>query len=390
MNASCERYPTRRHRLVIKMSRKFKKLERTARVFRDGLRARSLLAVLFLPAAAAAQGFAGLGGQAVDFTPVTAPAEIVFPRDHGPHPGFRVEWWYLTANLRGADGADYGAQWTLFRSALAPGPEPDGWDSTAVWMGHAAATGAGVHHFAETFSRGGIGQAGVTLDPFRGWIDDWEIDAAPNPGGDALGALRVRARGTDFAYDLRATAPLPPGLQGDGGFSVKSEQGQASYYYSQPFYRVEGTLALDGRETAVTGEAWLDREWSSQPLTADQLGWDWFALHLEGGAKAMLYGMRSRTAPPYVVGTWIEPDGAATPLRPGEITLTPRAETEVAGGRRVPTGWHVEIPSRGLAVDTAPLNAQSWMGTLFPYWEGPIRIEGSHAGRGYLEMTGYQ
>ena len=29
------------------------------------------------------------------------------------------------------------------------------------------------------------------------------------------------------------------------------------------------------------------------------------------------------------------------------------------------------------------------MGTSFPYWEGPISFSGSHAGVGYLEMTGY-
>ncbi len=353
------------------------------------MNAKALVALLFLPVVAFAQGFAGLGGPAEDFTPVTAPARIAFPRDHGAHPGFRVEWWYLTANLRDAAGADYGAQWTLFRSALAPGPEAEGWDSNAVWMGHAAATSATDHAFAETFARGGVGQAGVTLDPFHAWIDDWEMTAAPTPGADALADLRVRAKAADFSYDLHATAAPPPVLQGDRGLSVKSDEGQASYYYSQPFYRVEGTLGLGGREIAVTGEAWLDREWSSQPLTADQLGWDWFALTLDGGEKLMLYRMRSRTRPPFLVGTWIAPDGAAQPLGAGEIRLTPGTETEVAG-RRIPTGWHIEIPSRGLAVDTAPLNAQSWMGTVFPYWEGPIRVTGSHPGRGYLEMTGYQ
>lgn len=353
------------------------------------MNARAFLTLIFLPTAAFAQGFAGLGGPATDFLPVTAPAHVAFPRDHGAHPGFRVEWWYLTANLRDADGADYGAQWTLFRSALAPGAEPDGWASTAIWMGHAAATSDATHRFAETFARGGVGQAGVTLDPFHAWIDDWEMIASPTPGSDALADIRVRARGEDFAYDLHATAARPPVLQGDGGHSVKSEQGQASYYYSQPFYRVDGTLTLDARAIAVTGEAWLDREWSSQPLTEDQLGWDWFALHLDDGAKVMLYRMRARTAPPFLVGTWIDPDGAATPLRPGEISLSQRAETEVAG-RSVPTAWHIEIPNHRLVVDTAPLNAQSWMGTLFPYWEGPIRITGSHPGRGYLEMTGYQ
>lgn len=346
-----------------------------------------LLSVL-LPLTCHAQGFAGLGGPAADFTPVTAPAALEFPRDHAPHPGFRVEWWYLTANLTSADGTEYGAQWTLFRSGMAPGPEPAGWDSTAIWMGHAALTTAAHQYFAETFARGGIGQAGVTLDPFTAWIDDWAMTGAARPG-DALADLSVRAGGADFGYDLRATSDRPPVPQGDRGFSVKSEVGQASYYYSQPFYAVEGTLTVAGRAVPVTGKAWLDREWSSQPLAENQLGWDWFSLHLDDGARVMVYRMRHRDAPPFVLGTWIAADGAPTPLRSDQIVLTPRGATEVAG-RRMPTQWRLGIADFGLSVDTEPLNAQSWMGTLYPYWEGPIRISGSHAGRGYLEMTGYR
>ena len=83
----------------------------------------SLLAFLvFLPALALAQGYAGLGGMASGYLPVTRPAALQFPRDHGPHPGFRIEWWYLTANLRDAAGTDYGVQWTLFRIPLSPAP----------------------------------------------------------------------------------------------------------------------------------------------------------------------------------------------------------------------------------------------------------------------------
>ena len=66
----------------------------------------------------------------------------------------------------------------------------------------------------------------------------------------------------------------------------------------------------------------------------------------------------------------------------------PTATAEVAG-RRLPVGWRVAVPGHGIAVDIEPLNAQSWMGTAYAYWEGPIRFAGSHAGGGYLELTGY-
>ena len=176
--------------------------------------------------------------------------------------------------------------------------------------------------------------------------------------------------------------------QGDRGFSVKSELGQASYYYSQPFFAADGHLTVDGRDIPVTGKAWLDREWSSQPLTADQAGWDWFALHLDSGAKVMLYRLRDKDGSAYLAGTWIDADGRPLPLTPDQIVTEPRAWAEVAG-RRLPVAWHLAIPDFGLAVDTEPLNAQSWMGTAYAYWEGPIRFAGSHGGRGYLELTGY-
>lgn len=343
----------------------------------------SAAAAALLPRPVLAQGFAGLAGDAAAFAPVTPPARLAFPRDHGPHPDFRIEWWYVTAVLADADAAPLGIQWTLFRQAMVPGDTP-GWENPQVWMAHAAVTTATTHRFAETFARGGVGQAGVGLGPFRAVIDDWSMTG----GDDSLSALALRARGRDFAYDLTLATDRPPVPQGDDGYSVKSEAGQASYYYSQPFYTVAGTVLIDGAPRAVTGEGWLDREWSSQPLTADQDGWDWFALHLPDGARLMVYRLRDRDGGAYLAGTWIAADATPTALPRAAITATPTAWTEVAG-RRVPSGWHLAVAGRGLAVDIVPLNAQSWMGTSYAYWEGPVAFGGSHAGRGYLEMTGY-
>jgi predicted secreted hydrolase len=352
--------------------------------------AKALLLLAFLPGAALAQGFAGLGQEATrGFLPVTAPATFDFPRDHGAHQGFRIEWWYLTANLKGPGGEDLGAQWTLFRQALSPGPEAPDWDSNAVWMAHAAVTTETTHRFAETFARGGIGQAEVTADPFAAVIDDWFMTGSAQKGEDAIARLAIHAAGADFAYDLAATAAPAPVPQGENGFSVKSAGGQASYYYSQPFYTVTGTVTLGTVSLPVTGTAWLDREWSSQPLAGDQEGWDWFALSLASGERVMLFALRSETGAPFLSGTWISAEGEPTPLTSDEIRLTPLTETEVAGPR-LPTRWRVEVPGRGLDTVAEAVNPGAWMGTLFPYWEGPIRLDGGATGMGYLEMTGYR
>jgi len=132
----------------------------------------------------------------------------------------------------------------------------------------------------------------------------------------------------------------------------------------------------------------MDREWSSQPLASDQTGWDWFSLHLNAGEKLMLYRLRQKDGHNDLYGNWIEPDGRSVEIASPDNSVTPTILTEVEG-RKVPTGWRIVIPARGLRIESTPLNARSWMGTSFPYWEGPIRFAGSHTGVGYLEMTGY-
>jgi predicted secreted hydrolase len=351
------------------------------------MNAKALLIFLLQCTPVLAQGFAGLGTDAGGFAVPQPGRELVFPADHGPHPDYRIEWWYVTANLSGPDGADYGAQWTLFRSALSP-QEKSGWSSPQLWMGHAALTTKDHHHVAERISRGGIGQAGVSTAPFSAWIDDWQMTSQSAPGTDELAKLGLGASGTSFSYRLNLNATGPVVAQGQQGYSVKSAKGQASYYYSQPFYQVSGTLKLQDGEVPVSGHAWLDHEWSSQPLAADQTGWDWFSLHFDSGEKLM--GFRLRDAGEgYTSATWIGSDGKPEPQPPGVLKVTPMETAEIAG-RKLPVRWRVELPGKGLDVTTRVLNKEAWMSTQVAYWEGPVRLEGSHKGRGYVEMTGYK
>ncbi|WP_294532920.1 lipocalin-like domain-containing protein [uncultured Rhodoblastus sp.] len=345
-------------------------------------------ALALLAPAASADGFAGLGGEAAGFEQATPGKPLVFPRDFGPHPGFRTEWWYLTANLTDDSGASYGVQWTLFRQARAPGIERPGWASQNIWMGHAAVTTATEHLFAETFARGGVGQAGVTAEPFRAWIDDWTFAADADAPGAGLSRLTISANGPGFRYAFDLAADKPVVRQGDQGFSLKSDDGRASYYFSQPFFRIDGVLVLHGRQVKLSGLAWMDREWSSQPLAATQKGWDWFSLHFSTGAKLMVFRLRDETGRDFRAGTWIGADGAQQALGRDDIVLTPLAPTPVSG-RVVPVGWKLQVKSQGIDIETTPVNAASWMATSFPYWEGPIAFHGSHEGKGYLEMTGY-
>ncbi|HKS18417.1 MAG TPA: lipocalin-like domain-containing protein [Bradyrhizobium sp.] len=345
-------------------------------------------ALAFLGGKALAQGFAGLGETADGFAAVSPGRHFSFPPDHGPHPEFRIEWWYVTANLRDVHGVSYGAQWTLFRQAARPGATAEGWTNQQFWMGHAAVTSAATHRSGETFARGGVGQAGVETAPFQAWIDAWQMRSLGGFDDERIAPLELKASAADFGYALRLDADRPLVLQGDAGYSRKSDRGQASYYYSQPFFKAAGSITIDDKPVDVTGKAWMDREWSSQPLAADQTGWDWFSLHLDTGEKLMLYRLRQKDGRNNLFGNFIVPDGRSIEIAAADNSMMPTNFTDIEN-RKVPTAWRITIPAHDLNIETVPLNAKSWMGTSFAYWEGPISFGGSHRGIGYLELTGY-
>ena len=354
-------------------------------------------------------GFAGLGQDADGFRHAEPNQPLSFPQEHAAHPDYRIEWWYLTANLEDADGEPLGLQWTLFRQALMPPnerPAPTPWAADQLWMAHMAISQGEQHQVAERFGRSHSqaslntpqdSQAGVMISPFYAWLDDWQLKAQESDSSDFSHLTLTAYSGegaSRFGYRLELTAEGPLVLHGEEGFSQKAANGQGSMYYSQPFWRINGEVTINGETKTVSGRGWLDREWSSQLLDARQSGWDWFSIHLNDGHKLMAFQLRGGSAQnaDYRSGTWITPQGDATPLASDDITLTPLATSAVAG-RNVPTQWRLEIPSVGIDINIEAPHANRWMTTSVPYWEGEVvvndRASGEPLGEGYLEMTGY-
>ncbi|WP_226661751.1 lipocalin-like domain-containing protein [Microbulbifer aggregans] len=309
---------------------------------------------------------------------------VKLPQDLAPHPEYRLEWWYLTANLQSTDGEPFGVQWTLFRSGLKPGPytEPKpGWYNNEIWLAHAALSVPNDHRFANRSARGGTGQAGVTVQPFSAWIDHWQLQSVD----DANWTLTVDGEG--FRYHLNLQPRLPAILNGEQGFSAKSADGRGSMYFSYPYLVIDGEVEVGGERFQVKGKGWFDREWSSQYLNADQQGWDWLALHLDDGRHLMAF--RVRGAEDFYSGTLVAADARARTLGANEFTLEP-IDYRTSRFGRVPVVWQLQIPSAGL-----DLKIQSWAGDYWNpgalrYWEGPVTVGGTHKGEGYLEMTGYE
>lgn len=353
---------------------------------------KSLLLVALISPVWAEDAFQLLRSDATGYAHVTPDQTLTFPRDHLPHPQYRIEWWYLTANLTDESGQRWGVHWTLFRQSMSPEPDPGGWSSDQVWMAHAALTGPDGHRFRERFARGGIGQAGVEVDHqkrFHAWLDDWQLTGvgpAPLPG-----QLEIRLDDTRISLTLDADTPWV--LQGDQGYSRKSARGQASYYYSQPHIDVTGRIATEETDHQVTGQAWLDREWSSQPLAPDQPGWDWFALHLKDGHALMVYRLRHRNSEGWISGSWVKPDGSSRTLSTSDIDLEvlSRREVTTAAGetKSLPLDWRISLAKQKLEWRVTARQTDNWLDAAFPYWEGPVTVSGSSDGVGYLELTGY-
>ena len=365
-----------------------------------------------LLAAVLALGLGACGGEApstagTDFAILAQAAEgysqaepgrrLEFPADHGAHPDFRIEWWYLTTNLVDDQGRDYGAQWTLFRTAVRPpGSEPprNAWQSGQVYMAHFGLTWPQGHRGFQRYARGGDhggeAQAAVRAQPFAAWLDDWTLRST----SDDWLPLEVRARQDDHALALRLRSDRPLVLQGEDGFSQKHPAGGGSHYYSQPFLAADGWIEIGGRRIDVTGQAWLDREWSSQFLQADQQGWDWFALHLDSGEKLMLFRLRPMPGTQggaYRHGVLIRPNGDRQELEADAIEFEVVQRERVAG-RELPLAWRVALPTLGRELRVEALRPDQWMDVDFPYWEGAVRVEGNgpgSRGMGYMELTGY-
>jgi predicted secreted hydrolase len=338
--------------------------------------------------------------QQPEFAQALAPQPLEFPRDQGPHPDYRQEWWYLTGNLDAVGGERFGFELTIFRFALAPGAADPGvvgsqtghgsspWRTRQVYLGHFAVTDVARHtfRFAVKRSRGALGLAGAQADPFRVWVGNWQI-----------GRNTVQAAGPDYTLSLTAQPLMPSVPNGESGLSRKSgEPGNATYYYSIPRVAVRGTIVADGRPLRVRGLAWLDREWGSGSLGPREVGWDWFGLQLGDGSCLMFYFLRDGdgTEDPYSAGTWVDPAGHARPLSRSDAHVAVLDHWTDAGGTRYPSRWHLVVPATGLDVTVRPVLAEQELVTSPRYWEGAVDVSGTRAGRpvagrGYVELVGY-
>jgi len=391
------------------------------------------------PAATALKPTAAVTPPAGSPTPPPSPLEdriqagrpLVFPRDHGAHPGARIEWWYATGwlqapgapasrsapnlpylqNMPGApampsaaQGPLIGFQLTFFRSRTGLAEAvPGRFAPRQLLFAHAAVTDlAGRRHqHAERLARWSGDEAWPEAHARRAdtavTLGRWALQRHPATGGaSAHYSARLAAPELPFTLDLQLQTTQPLLLQGNAGHSRKGPQPQqASHYYSQPQLAVQARLTLDGQTRDLSGRGWLDHEWSDELLAPGAIGWDWIGINLaDGGA---LTAFRLRDADDGVVwagGSHRPAGGAVRSFSPQELRFTPlRHWTSPATGARYPVHWRLQTPAGGFELrallDAQELDSRASTGTV--YWEGLAELldaGGTRCGLGYLEMTG--
>ncbi|MGD9333036.1 MAG: lipocalin-like domain-containing protein [Desulfobacterales bacterium] len=346
------------------------------------------------------------GEETDGYKAVTGPCQFSFPENHGAHPGYQTEWWYYTGNLTATTGERFGFQLTFFRHQLRPSdarrdwPEPaSAWRTNQIYLAHAALTdlSARRHLMAEKVSREGLGMAGADRDAkgVRIYLHDWQT--VITLAGHTL-------RMTDEAFDLALTlAPTKgPVAHGEDGYSRKgSLPDQASCYYSFPRLAAKGRVRIGENHFSVTGQGWMDHEFSTAPLAKGLTGWDWFSLQLDNQHELMIYRLRQETGGvhPASSGTLIGPEGEVVHLALSDFqTRVIRRWTSPATGGIYPLDWAIRLPAHGIQLTlTAALDAQEMIttgSTGVTYWEGSVSISGEAggkpvSGKGYMELTGY-
>ncbi len=325
--------------------------------------------------------------------PTPEPRELRFPDDDSAHDA-PIEWWYYNGHLEAANGSEYSFHFVVFQT------QSNG-EATRFQFGQAGITdvGRGIHIYLIS---DGFGDDGST-----------DAEGAPNLLNLNLDNFALEI-GLDGAHWFRAAdAEGLNGVQLRIGRSrdVMLHQGIGwmdwpfgwTYYYSYPRMSADGVLTLDGAEVDVTGEVWFDHQWGDFFVVGKPAGWQWFALHLDGGDSLMVSEVRGAD------GDVIAVDGTLFSAEAGHRVLDSEKDgisleitdrwTSPATGGDYPAGWRLRIDSIGLDVLLSPtvndqeVPAMPYGNKASAYWEGRVDVYDSSSrepvGVAFAELSGY-
>jgi predicted secreted hydrolase len=338
---------------------------------------------------------------------VTGPCHLKFPEDHGPHPGFRTEWWYYTGNVSDNKGVEFGFQLTFFRRQIGNGSidisqrsrEVSPWRTQQLILAHAALTEISEkkHHQAELMARQALDIAGAFQkgDSIQIFLRNWSLNLTPQNH-----ILKVYSG--DFSFEFSLFPMKNPVLHGDHGYSRKGRlEESASCYYSFTRLKAQGEIKIGSKKYEVDGLAWMDHEFSTNPLESDLVGWDWFSIQLDNQTELMAYFLRKKdgTFSEATSATFVtmSEDSIHVAKKDIDLKTVNTWKSEQTGGI-YPSQWNLKIPKLKLELVIKAAVADQEMltpeTTRVTYWEGSVFVEGFQngqpvSGKGYAELTGY-
>lgn len=352
-----------------------------------------------------------------DFLQVSPNRTFSFPRDHGSHEEYPIEWWYftghLTAEKKEAERAPqtFGFELTFFRVGINSGdasPETP-WHVGSLYLAHAAITDDQNQKFLfeKIRIRPDFLQAGASQERLHVWAKDWSVEQGRGGADDTAIHLEVDAKdaatGERFLFSLMLYPRKPPVLQGKDGYSQKGERsGDASYYVSFTRLEGKGEVGVGKERVAVAASAWMDHEILSSEPNSGEVGWDWFSIQLDNNWECMLYDLK-RGSPlvrtEYSSGSCVTPEGEKIPLLSSDFSIRPTGTwRSKESGIEYPAGWEVSIPKVELDMRIIPTVPQQELISKGSgersYWEGRCLVEGSiggssQRGAAYVELVGY-
>ena len=346
-----------------------------------------------------------LFAQGTPFRQAKVGYDYQFPRDHGSHPDFKLEWWYLTGHLKSTStGRRFGFQATFFRTAISEeASTSEFFDTTQGFLAHMALLDiqTGKLHVEERLNRQGWDAQASTqdLDVRNG---NWTLKRTPSEAHAETMTIQASIR-SNARMKLTLTPTKPKVIFGQNGISRKSATSEAaSHYITFTRLRTTGTVSLLGETFSVEGETWMDHEFSSSQLSEDQTGWDWASIRLNDGRDIMLYRLRQRSGgiDPFSQLTWVDKESKQTRLKPKQWSWKARRQWNSPHTKAT---YPIDIDVQ--AIDPASGNLrrlrlrpliedQEIVGKLdaLSYWEGACDVlDESDAviGQAYVELAGY-
>ena len=298
-------------------------------------------------------------------------ATVSLPEDDGPHQ-VAMESWVFNGHLRSESGDFYSFYHTVFVAN----------SLMSHMISHVFLNDhqTGKHFTAQ---RKTVGNSSVsTENRFEFIQDDWLM-----VGGNGNDRLKVST--DDFSFDLSTIGTRAPMFHGENGIFSLDIAGD-SYYYTRTRMAISGTIIIGETIEKVTGISWFDHQWGDSPIGL--LSKDWLGLQLNDGTDVMIYQLRDKSNRPIRYVGSISQNGITETLLETDFTFTPVEKwTSSKSNITYPIAWAIDIPKKNISITIQVINKNNEFDATLTsyniYWKGPVRVQGSHAGLGFMELN---